>query len=91
MLSAILRNSAAGLGFTEINQKGDSLLMVPEELDMRLAAGLAGALNGRVFVSAGTKPYISVKMAKGQTALDTMREVFAVCGQDDFSGASKNS
>ena len=76
---AMLRNTAAMLGFTEINQKGDALLMVPEKLDMALAGVLASALNGRVFVNAGAKPYISVKMKKGQSALDTMREAFAVC------------
>ena len=76
---AMLRNTAAMLGFTEINQKGDALLMVPEKLDMALAGVLASALNGRVFVNAGSKPYISVKMKKGQSALDTMRETFAVC------------
>lgn len=74
---ALLRNTASQLGFTEITQKGASLMFVPEKLDMRLASELAGALNGRVFVNAGTKPYISVKMEKGQNALDTMREVFA--------------
>ena len=88
---ALLRNTAAELGFTEISQKGDTLQFVPESLDMRLASGLAAALGGRVFVNAGTRPYISVKMGKGQTALDTMREVFAVCGREDFSGVPKNS
>ncbi len=76
---AMLRNTAAMLGFTEINQKGDALLMVPEKLDMALAGVLASVLNGRVFVNAGAKPYISVKMKKGQSALDTMREAFSVC------------
>ena len=88
---ALLRNTAAGLGFTEISQKGDTLQLVPESLDMRLASGLAAALGGRVFVNAGTRPYISVKMDKGQSALDTMQEVFAICGREDFTGASKNS
>ncbi len=88
---ALLRNTAAGLGFTEISQKSDALLMVPEALDMQLAAELAGGLNGRVFVNAGTKPYISVKMVPGQTALDTMREVFRSCSRENFSEHKKNS
>ncbi len=74
---ALLRNKAAHLGFTEITQKGGALMFVPEQLDMKLASLLAAELNGRVFVNAGTKPYISVKMEKGKDALDTMREVFA--------------
>jgi len=75
---ALLRNKAATLGFTEITQKGGSLVFVPEKLDIELASTLAGALNGRVFVNAGTKPYISVEMTAGKNALDTMQEVFAI-------------
>lgn len=81
---ALMRNSAALLGLTEISQKGSTLSLVPEKLDMQLAAVLAGALNGRVFVNAGTKPYIAVKMEKGQSALDTMREIFSVCKEHDL-------
>ena len=86
---AMLRNTAAMLGFTEINQKGDALLMVPEKLDMALAGVLASVLNGRVFVNAGAKPYISVKMKKGQSALDTMREAFSVCQTSEELSSSQ--
>ena len=86
---AMLRNTAAMLGFTEINQKGEALLMVPEKLDMALAGVLASVLNGRVFVNAGAKPYISVKMKKGQSALDTMREAFSVCQTSEELSSSQ--
>ena len=44
---------------------------------MSRAGSLAVKLRGRVMVSAGNKPYITVKIAKGQTPLDTIREALA--------------
>ena len=41
------------------------------------AGSLAVKLRGRVLVSAGSKPYITVKMQKGAQPLDTIREALA--------------
>ena len=60
---AMLRNAAARLGVTEVKQQGDSLLIYKEKFDMQQVAPLIKALGGRVLLSAGSKPYISVKMA----------------------------
>ena len=60
---AMLRNAAARLGITEVKQQGDSLLIYKEKFDMQQVAPLIKALGGRVLLSAGSKPYISVKMA----------------------------
>jgi transcription-repair coupling factor (superfamily II helicase) len=38
-------------------------------------ATLAERLKGRVMVSAGAQPYITVRMNKGQKPVDAMREV----------------
>ena len=59
---ALLRNTAARLGVTEVKQQGDSLLIYKEKFDMDQVAPLIKALSGRVLLSAGSKPYISVKM-----------------------------
>jgi len=72
---ALLRGQASVMGFNEITQKGSSLLFFPERLDMAMVATLAERLKGRVMVSAGTKPYITVRMNKGQKPVDAMREV----------------
>ena len=63
------------MGFNEITQKGSSLLFFPERLDMAMVAALAERLKGRVMVSAGARPYITVRMAKGQKPVEAMREV----------------
>ncbi len=75
---ALLRGSAARMGFAEISQRGQSLLLYPQHLDMEIAAMLATRLRGRVLVSAGDKPYITVRFAKNQTPLEAMREVLGL-------------
>ncbi|MGI5965760.1 MAG: transcription-repair coupling factor [Anaerotruncus rubiinfantis] len=74
---ALVRNTASLMGIKEISQRGDAVLLYPEVMDMSRAGSLAVKLRGRVMVSAGNKPYITVKIAKGQTPLDTIREALA--------------
>ena len=70
---ALLRNTAARLGIREISQRGDALLLYQEQFDMKRASLLAARMKGRVMVSAGAKPYITVKIAKGERPVQTMR------------------
>lgn len=71
---ALLRNMAADLGIFEVKQQEDSLLLYPRVLDMQVGSRMSSALKGRVMVSAGAKPYFAVKIQKGLTPLDTLRE-----------------
>ena len=70
---SLLRNMAAGLGIREISQRTDSLLFYPETVDMQATSRLAAGLKGRVMLNAGAKPYLAVKVAKGEKPVDTMR------------------
>lgn len=72
---ALLRNTAAACGITEINQKGDSILMYITKVDMQKVSQLAQLMRGRIFLSAGDKPYLSVKLLKEQQPVDVLREV----------------
>ena len=71
---ALLRNMAAGLGIFEVKQQADALLLKPRTLDMEMGARMSSALKGRVMISAGNTPYYAVKMKKGLSSLDTLRE-----------------
>ncbi|WRS27034.1 transcription-repair coupling factor [Oscillospiraceae bacterium MB08-C2-2] len=71
---ALIRNTASSLGFMEISQRDDRILMYPQVLDMELAAKAAQKLRGRVLVSAGAKPYLSVKVLPGKGPIDAIRE-----------------
>ena len=70
---SLLRNTAARLGISEISQKNDTLIFRQEVFDMERASYLAAALSGRVMVNAGAKPYLAVRMLKGEQPTDTMR------------------
>ena len=59
---ALLRNILAGFGFEEIGQKGDTLLLYPHSLDLKLAGELVQRLPDRVTVNAAGRPYLGVRL-----------------------------
>ena len=71
---ALLRNTAANLGIYEIGQNNNSLLLYVEKIDMSKVAVLVKAMRGRILVSTGPKPYITVKKAMGQSPLEAIEE-----------------
>ena len=77
---ALLRNEAATAGIIEVKQQMNTVLLYPKTLDMALGAKLTAKLPGRVMISAGGRPYIAVKVQKGLTALDTLREALQAAG-----------
>ena len=81
---ALLRNTAARLGITEVKQQGDSLLVYKEKFDVQEVGPLIKALGGRVLLSAGTKPYISVKMA-GQPPTQALGEILTAMEETSSS------
>ena len=79
---ALLRNMAVTAGIAEVKQQQDAILLYPLVLDMQKAMALSSALKGRMMISAGAKPYFAVKIQKGLTALDTLREVLEEAVKD---------
>ncbi len=75
---ALLRNMAVAAGITEVREQRDAILLFPKVLDMEKASALSSALKNRMMISAGAKPYYTVKIQKGLTALDTLREVLEI-------------
>ncbi|MGI6265049.1 MAG: transcription-repair coupling factor [Acutalibacteraceae bacterium] len=81
---ALLRNMAASVGIYEVKQQADSLLLYQRTLDLELGSKMSAALKGRVMINAGGKPYLAVRIKKGLTPLDTLREALeAVVEEDD--------
>ena len=74
---ALLRNTASALGIKEIAQKENQIILYPEALDFALAGNVAARMRGRFMVSAGLKPYFTVKMTPGQGPIDVIRETLA--------------
>lgn len=71
---ALLRNTATKLGVSEIKQQNDSLLLYKKAFDLEQTGRLIRAMNGRVMLSAGSKPYISVKIGSRQP-LEALSEI----------------
>lgn len=81
---ALLKNSAADNGIYEITQRGNSLLLFVNTIEKETLARLA-VLKGRVMANASSKPYFSVRLKTGQTALEALEEAVKAlaAGKDD--------
>ena len=68
---ALLRGKAAQCGISEISQKGMALNFALEEFDFERISLLCGSAKykGRLLFSAGDKPYLSLKVKKGEDVL----------------------
>lgn len=74
---ALVRNTAARLGIREISQRGEVIMLFTDKIDFKAVSVLVAKLRGRVMVSAGQKPYISVKLKSGQSPVEALREALA--------------
>lgn len=72
---ALLRNTAAACGVSEVTQKNGCLLLYMSDIKMEKVSALAQLMRGRIFLSAGEKPYLSVKLLADQQPQDILREV----------------
>ena len=68
---ALLRGAAARCGIAEIAQKGPALNFTLDGFDLERVSRLCGAekYKGRLLFSAGEKPYLSLKVRKGEDVL----------------------
>ncbi len=80
---ALLRNMAASVGIYEVKQQQESLLLYQRQLNLELGSKMSAALKGRVMINAGGKPYLAVRMKKGLTPLDTLREALEAVAQPE--------
>lgn len=75
---AVLRNTASSLGITEISQRNGNLLFYTANPSIEHISALSNALKGRVLFNNLDKPYISVKMIKGDkpaVLIDTVMKI----------------
>lgn len=75
---SLLRNSASQLGIYEIIQRNGALLLYSDNIDMDRVGRLSLVLKGRVMISAGVKPYISVKLTPGQQPIDALKQAIKI-------------
>ncbi|MBQ7580492.1 MAG: transcription-repair coupling factor [Clostridia bacterium] len=75
---SLLRNTAADLDVYEISQEKDRVVFYSDKMDMRLISAVSNAIKGRLSVSGAGKTCFKVRMAKGQTQLEAIKQVLAL-------------
>ncbi|MGI6202786.1 MAG: transcription-repair coupling factor [Eubacteriales bacterium] len=73
---ALVRALGSECGVSKTEQSGGSVIIYPAELDAAIWARLAGEYRGRILLSLGTRPYITVKMKRDENILIFLRDLF---------------
>ena len=74
---AFLRNRAINLGIKEVSERQGVMLIFFAVFDIEVASAIVSALRGRVMISAGNKPYVSIRFKdKSQTRQQLLTEIF---------------
>ncbi len=75
---ALLRNTAMSLDITDIVERNGCVLFYSGNVDIRTVAILNAFMKGRVTLSAGKRPYISIKLSPTEAILETVRESLGI-------------
>ncbi|MBQ2697849.1 MAG: transcription-repair coupling factor [Clostridia bacterium] len=67
---SLLRNRAGRLGVEEIAQRSGNVVIDAKRLTMEQVSALSAGARGRVLYSAGSKPYLTIRPAKGESGLE---------------------
>ena len=82
---ALLKNIAADNDIYEITQRGASLILFTRAVTKEMLKKLS-VLRGRVTANASIKPYYTVKVLNGQTALQALEQVMAALATKEETG-----
>lgn len=82
---ALLRNMASQLGIFEVKQREDYIMLYREPMNMEFLEPLIKILKGRVKLSAGNKPYVSIKVTGKESPLQTLKQVLEILISDKKS------
>ena len=74
---ALIRNCANAMGIYEIRQTDTNVLLFVKEIKSPKVIELLSRLNGRAMLSAGNKPYITIRCGGG-SSLDMLKKVFKI-------------
>ena len=72
---ATLRNTASALGVTDIKQNEHEMRFYLKAIDLERISAATGKLRGRLAVSAGEKPYLTLNLRAGEQPIVMMKQV----------------
>lgn len=73
---ALIRNSAMKNGVYEIKQNANGILLYIDDVKSPFVANILKTLKGNVLISAGSKPYVTVKFSDKKNILKNLKEIF---------------
>ncbi len=73
---ALIRALGSECGVSKTEQKGSTVFIYPAKLDAAVWAALAGEFKGRLLLSLGSKPYITVKIKRDEKILCFIRDLY---------------
>ena len=82
---ALLRCAASSAGITDISQKAGCLLFSMPKFDLAAVSALCASskYKGRLLFAAGDKPYLSLRLRKGEDPLKAARQVVDDHGKEN--------
>ncbi|MGN0173734.1 MAG: transcription-repair coupling factor [Acutalibacteraceae bacterium] len=72
---ALLRNRAVSLGITEVNDKHSNIVIYFKKFSLEKIAPLMTKMKNRVLISAGEKPYVTIRTKKNENKLESLKEI----------------
>lgn len=72
---ALVRSKAEKIGIYEIKQQPDYVLFYVKQINTESVAEIIGRMKGRAMLSAGSKPYIAVRIRSNDTVMGILNEV----------------
>ena len=80
---AIVRSKAEKMGIYEIKQMPDNMLVYIKQLKSQAAADIIGKFKGRAMLNAGAKPYIAIRLQKGETPEQMLDKIISCYKSDN--------
>ncbi|MBR6725513.1 MAG: transcription-repair coupling factor [Clostridia bacterium] len=72
---SMIRTLGSTLNFTKLKQLDSSLLIYPEKMDAAVWTSMIGDYKGRLLLNVSAKPYVSLRLKKGDDPLAEMYEL----------------
>lgn len=72
---ALIRSKAEKLGIYEIRQQPDNMLVYVRQLKSQAVADIIGRFKGRAMLNAGAKPYIAIRLQKGENPEELLHKL----------------
>ena len=74
---ALVRSKAEKLGIYEIKQQPDNMLVYVKQLKSQAVADIIGRFKGRAMLNAGARPYIAIRLVKGEKADEMLNRIIS--------------